>query len=74
MGPRGRSAFLTEVVGEAVNRRKLLEFLSSKGSMLGDADYPEFKHGAEAWVRESRAKDVALEHENLLAAVGTQIE
>lgn len=65
VGPRGRSAFLTEVIREAVNRRRLLEFLSSKEPILKDEDYPEFRDGAEAWVRKMRDEDLRLEREKL---------
>jgi Arc/MetJ-type ribon-helix-helix transcriptional regulator len=65
VGPRGRSAFLTEVIREAVNRRRLLDFLSSKEPILKDEDYPEFRDGAEAWVRNMRDQDLRLEREKL---------
>lgn len=65
VGPRGRSAFLAEVVREAVNRRRLLEILSSKEPILKDEDYPEFRDGAEAWVRQMRDEDLRLEREKL---------
>jgi hypothetical protein len=65
VGPRGRSAFLTEVVREAVNRRRLLGFLSSKEPILKDEHYPEFRDGAEAWVRHMRDEDLRLEREKL---------
>ena len=65
VGPRGRSAFLTEVVREAVNRRRLLEFLSSKEPILKDKDYPEFRDGGEAWVRQMREQELRLEREKL---------
>ncbi len=54
VGPRGRNAFPTEVIHEAVNRRRLLNFLSSKEPLLKDEDYPEFGDGADAWVRRMR--------------------
>lgn len=65
VGPRGRSAFLTEVIREAVNRRRLLEFLSSDQPVLKDRDYPEFRDGAEVWVRRLRDEDLRLEREKL---------
>ena len=65
VGPRGRSAFLTEVIREEVNRRRLLQFLSSAEPVLKDKDYPEFKEGAEAWVRRIRSEDLRLEREKL---------
>jgi Arc/MetJ-type ribon-helix-helix transcriptional regulator len=65
VGPRGRSAFLAEVIREAVNRRRLLQVLSSKEPVLKDEDYPEFRDGAEAWVRRMRDEDLRLEREKL---------
>lgn len=63
VGSRGRSAFLAEVIREAVNRRRLQEFLSSPEPVLKDEDYPEFREGAEAWVRKMRDTDLRLERE-----------
>ena len=65
VGPRGRSAFLTEVIREAVNRRRLLEFLSSKEPIWKDEDHPELAQGAEGWVRQMRDQDLQLEREKL---------
>ena len=65
VGPRGRSSFLTEVIREAVNRRRLLAFLSSKEPLLKDEDYPEFRDDAESWVRKMRDEDLRLEREKL---------
>ena len=65
VGPRGRSAFLTEVIREAVNRRRLLEFLSSKEPIWKDEDHPELAEGAEGWVRQMRDQDLQLEREKL---------
>jgi Arc/MetJ-type ribon-helix-helix transcriptional regulator len=65
VGPRGRSAFLAEVIREAVNRRRLLDFLSKKEPVLRDDDYPEFRDGSEAWVRRMRDQDLHLEREKL---------
>ena len=65
VGSRGRSAFLAEVIREAVNRRRLQEFLSSPEPVLKDEDYPEFRGGAEAWVRKMRDADLHLEREKL---------
>lgn len=65
VGPRGRSAFLAEVIREAVNRRRLLTFLGSKDPILKDKDYPEFHKGSEAWVRKMRDQDLRLERKKL---------
>jgi Arc/MetJ-type ribon-helix-helix transcriptional regulator len=64
VGPRGRSAFLTEVIRDAVNRRRLLKFLNSDEPILKE-DYPEFRDGAEAWVRKMRDQDLQIEREKL---------
>jgi hypothetical protein len=72
VGPRGRSAFLTEVIRDAVNRRRLLEFLGSKEPIWKDEDHPELAGGAEAWVRKLRDDDLRLEREKLGDWVGGQ--
>jgi hypothetical protein len=65
VGPRGRSAFITEVIREAVNRRRLLQFLSSEESVWKDEDHPELAEGSEAWVRRMRDQDLRLEQEQV---------
>ena len=65
VGPRRRSAFLAEVIREAVNRRRLLEFLSSPEPVLKNEEYPEFRDGSEAWVRRRREEDRRLERDKL---------
>jgi hypothetical protein len=65
VGPRGRTAFLTEVLRQEVNRRRLLQFLNSPEPILKDEDYPEFKDGADAWVRRMRDEDTRLERGKL---------
>ncbi len=65
VGPRGRSAFITEVIREAVNRRRLLAILGSTEAVLKDSDYPEFRDGSEAWVRSLREADLQIEREKL---------
>ena len=63
VGPRGRSAFVAEVIREAVDRRKLLAFLTQDESPLKEEDYPEFRDGAEEWVRNLRDQDNRLDQE-----------
>jgi hypothetical protein len=63
VGPRGRSAFLTDVIRDAVNRRRLLGFLNSKEPIWKDEDHPELRNGADAWVRSIRDEDLRLERE-----------
>lgn len=70
VGPRGRSVFLTEVIREAVNRRRLLALLSSPEPIWKDEDHPELAEGAEAWVRRMRDEDLRLEREKLGDWVG----
>ncbi|MBV9767160.1 MAG: hypothetical protein JOZ48_20135 [Acidobacteriaceae bacterium] len=65
VGPRGRTAFLIEVLRKEVNRRRLLQFLSSPEPLLKDEHYPEFKDGAETWVRRMREEDARLDKEKL---------
>ena len=65
VGPRGRSAFLTEVIREAVNRRRLLELLSDPEPIWKDEDHPELAEGAEIWVRKLRDQDERLDQEKL---------
>ena len=65
VGPRGRSAFLTELIRNEVNRRRLLQLLGSPEPVLRDENYPEFRDGADAWVRRNRDEDLRLENEKL---------
>ena len=65
VGPRGRSAFLTDVIRDAVNRRRLLQFLSNDEPVLKDEDYPEFRDGSEAWVRQLREEDERSRRERI---------
>jgi hypothetical protein len=56
VGPRGRSAFLTEVVRREVRHRKLLSALrEAKGSWKTE-DHPELREGSEAFVERLRAE------------------
>ncbi len=64
-GPQGRIEFLTEVIRDEVNRRRLLKILRDPEPILKPEDYPEFEHGSEAWVRRLREEDSRLERERL---------
>jgi hypothetical protein len=57
VGKRGRSAFLTEVARQEVNRRKLLGILDRPGPIWKPEHHPELKHGAAAWVSKMRRRD-----------------
>ncbi len=48
-GPQGQLVFLTEIIREEVNRRRLLQILRDPEPILKPGDYPEFKNGSEAW-------------------------
>ncbi len=65
VGPRGRSAFLSEVIRDAVNRRRLLQILSDPEPIWKDEDHPELAPGSEAWVRQLRDEDEQQRHERL---------
>lgn len=57
VGQRRRSAFLTEIVRQEVQRRKLLAALrEAKGSWKTE-DHPELKDGSEAFVERLRAEN-----------------
>jgi hypothetical protein len=57
IGPQDRNSFLVEVLQKEVNRRRLLQFLSSPEPLLKDEDYPEFREGSENFVRGLRQQD-----------------
>lgn len=63
VGPRGRSAFLAEVVRDAVSRRRLLRILSDPEPVWRDEDHPELAEGADVWVRRMRDQDAELERQ-----------
>lgn len=65
VGPRGRTAFLIEVLRNEVNRRRLLQMLSNPEPIWKDEDHPELADGAEAWVRRMRDQDMQREIEKL---------
>jgi Arc/MetJ-type ribon-helix-helix transcriptional regulator len=57
VGKRGRSAFLTEVARDEIQRRLQREALREAAGAWKDEDHPELKDGAAAWVRQLRALD-----------------
>lgn len=56
VGKRGRSAFLTEIARDEIQRRRQREALREVAGAWKDEDHPELKEGAEAWVRTIRAE------------------
>ena len=55
VGPRGRSAFLTEVAAAEVKKRRLLQFLRSSEPVWKDENHPELAEmGTSAWVESLR--------------------
>ena len=53
---RGRSAFLTEVARDEIQRRQQRNALRAAEGAWKDEDHPELKDGSEAWVRQMRAE------------------
>ncbi len=51
VGKRGRSAFLTEIARDEIQRRQQREALRMAKGAWKDEDHPELKDGAAAWVR-----------------------
>ncbi|MFZ0589145.1 MAG: hypothetical protein WAM39_01560 [Bryobacteraceae bacterium] len=56
VGPRGRSAFLTEIVRSEVNRRRLLAALQEAKGSWKTEDHPELKEGSDVFVERLRAQ------------------
>jgi hypothetical protein len=56
VGKRRRSAFLTEIAGRELKRRRLQAFLASKATAWNPDVHPEVDAagGAAAWVRKMR--------------------
>ena len=72
VGPRGRTAFLIEVLRGEVNRRRLLELLNSPEPIWRDKDHPELADGADAWVRDMRDRDTESDSTRLRSAANGQ--
>lgn len=64
VGQKRRDSFLVEVLRQEVNRRRLLQILSSPDPIWKDEDHPELAQGSEAWVRQMRDNDERLEEES----------
>jgi hypothetical protein len=58
-GSRGRSAFLADLATREIKRQRLLEVFQRNEPIWKDADHPELKQGAAAWVRSTRAQNEA---------------
>ena len=56
VGKRSRSAFLTEVARDEIQRRQQRNALRAARGAWKDEDHPELKDGAAAWVRQMRAE------------------
>jgi len=59
VGKRGRSAFLTEVARDEIQRRQQRNALRASKGAWKDADHPELKDGAAAWVSQMRSESDA---------------
>jgi hypothetical protein len=66
VGKRGRSAFLTEIAREEIQRRQQREALRDAAGAWKDKEHPELKAGVAVWVRklrrESEARFKEIEH------------
>lgn len=56
VGKRGRSAFLTEVAREEIQRRQQRNALHDASGAWKDDDHPELTDGSAAWVRQMRSE------------------
>ena len=56
VGKRGRSAFISEIIRDEIQRRQQRTALQSAQDAWKDSDHPELKDGAAAWVRKMRAE------------------
>jgi len=56
VGKRGRSAFLTDVARDEIQRRQQRQALREVAGAWKDEDHPELKDGAAAWVRQMRSE------------------
>jgi hypothetical protein len=56
VGKRGRSAFLTDVARDEIQRRQQRIALRAASGAWKDEDHPELKDGAAAWVRQMRSE------------------
>jgi metal-responsive CopG/Arc/MetJ family transcriptional regulator len=56
VGKRGRSAFLTEVARDEIQRRRQRDALRAARGAWKDEDHPELKDGAAAWVSKMRSE------------------
>jgi Arc/MetJ-type ribon-helix-helix transcriptional regulator len=56
VGKRGRSAFLTEVARDEIQRLQQRNALRAAKGAWKDEDHPELKDGAAAWVSQMRAE------------------
>jgi hypothetical protein len=56
VGKRGRSAFITEIARDEIQRRQQRNALRAARGAWKDEDHPELKDGAAAWVSQMRSE------------------
>lgn len=58
-GPRGRSRYVAEALGERLRRDRLRGAIESSAGSLQGADYPQWRTSEDvvAWVRQLRAEE-----------------
>jgi hypothetical protein len=56
VGKRGRSAFLTQIARDEIQRRQQQAALRQAAGSWKDSDHPELAQGSAAWVRGMRAE------------------
>jgi len=59
VGKRGRSAFITEVARDEIQRRRQRNALRAANGAWRDEDHSELKDGSVAWVRQVRSESEA---------------
>jgi hypothetical protein len=56
VGKRGRSAFITEIARDEIQRRQQRNALRAARGAWKDQDHPELKDGSAAWVSQMRSE------------------
>ena len=65
VGPRGRSAFVAEIIEQEIRRRRLLQMLNDPKPILDKKEYPELRKGGVAFERRLRKQDLRRDKEAL---------